>query len=872
MTALLPFVVLRSDPRWPAALEELRALRRGFFAIDTEFYEDPELRRAAEATERDLGKDNFDPWSTRLRCLQVGLPSGLCMVADFGPPGRFDAEPYVEFLAVLKEKCRSREVAKVGWSLGTEALILRRHQEDFPEWFGPEPWLMRRVRDGMLVSQVLWAGVAAKRARWTESGLVAQDTLSHSFAAAAGRVGVQIDKDQQQSDWGREKLTVEQLNYAALDVYLPSTYVTADGEVRAGTLGETWRRLCAAAREAGVLDAAIVECEAAPAFFECEWRGTPHDAEQCERLRAQYQRAGDELYGRVSAMLGGVPVEGDGSQQATALALTRWLRANGHPGARLFRWERKVGERTQVSHALEVEQPEKLPKPRKPTGAPKPPERKKRDTDEAFEARKRRYDEDRAIFDRRLSAYEAELHEWEAAQKAPRWRFWPEMGEAALAAYDAFKPVSDLMEARSCRSTARVLEKRQQNSWPSRDGRPATRCRYWQIAGGFDSGRGESDGAGGGTGRSSSSKPLNNQNVTTLPLGKQRSKELGLDNVRTCVRPRAGRALIVGDFSQAHMRIFAQVSQDPALLEDFRAGRDAHVRLARDFSRAANSSPPEQPEIPDAFASEKDKEAARIEWVAYTEALRVYEFSQKSFDYWCEVYQAGKAHPEYELVKSPRGPAKNSNYNYLNMGGAQKARQIAETAPEPVHLPETIEVDGDARDPWELTHELWRETYAVGYQWQRGVIRKANRAAHAFPFCDGEYGEVWSADGTRRLYLLKEWNVPKWAESPDEGRWSCKGTDALAGIMQMSEANALKIALALCEAEFDTHPEWEAYVFNIVHDEIDAECAWAHREAVAKVVHRAMNKGLRRAGVVDLPTCAPDDTWEKLIVQSWADK
>jgi len=152
------------------------------------------------------------------------------------------------------------------------------------------------------------------------------------------------------------------------------------------------------------------------------------------------------------------------------------------------------------------------------------------------------------------------------------------------------------------------------------------------------------------------------------------------------------------------------------------------------------------------------------------------------------------------------------------------------------------------------------------------VIRRANRVQHTFAFCDGEYGEVWSADGKRRLYLLKEWSVPKWAESLDDGRWSVKGTDALAGIMQMSEANALKIAAALCVAKFDAHPEWDAFVFNIVHDELDAECAYEHREAVARCVFESMQEGLRRCGVVDLPTCAPEDEPSKLIVQSWADK
>jgi hypothetical protein len=104
--------------------------------------------------------------------------------------------------------------------------------------------------------------------------------------------------------------------------------------------------------------------------------------------------------------------------------------------------------------------------------------------------------------------------------------------------------------------------------------------------------------------------------------------------------------------------------------------------------------------------------------------------------------------------------------------------------------------------------------------------------------------------------------------------------------MQMSEANALKMAAAFCVEEFDKHDaeylaqignpppaeNWAAYIFNVVHDELDAECAEAYRVDVARCVHEAMQRGMRLAGIVDLPTCAPDDTPDKLIVKSWADK
>ena len=59
------------------------------------------------------------------------------------------------------------------------------------------------------------------------------------------------------------------------------------------------------------------------------------------------------------------------------------------------------------------------------------------------------------------------------------------------------------------------------------------------------------------------------------------------------------------------------------------------------------------------------------------------------------------------------------------------------------------------------------------------------------------------ADGKRRLYLLKEWNVPQWAESPTMADTASKARKPLAGIMQMSEANALKMAAAFCRRNHD---------------------------------------------------------------------
>ena len=90
------------------------------------------------------------------------------------------------------------------------------------------------------------------------------------------------------------------------------------------------------------------------------------------------------------------------------------------------------------------------------------------------------------------------------------------------------------------------------------------------------------------------------------------------------------------------------------------------------------------------------------------------------------------------------------------------------------------------------------------------------------------------------MYLLKEWNIPLWAESPDDGRYSIKEPKAIpAGIMQMSEGRCAQDGRGVLRRGSSTNTtpipgpignpppaeNWAAYIFNVVHDRLDAECA-----------------------------------------------
>ena len=164
-----PFIVLKSDPRWDACIAELRRLvdfaKSASVGLDAEFWDVPGFAQRQRATGRTFKRDdNFDPGRAGCDACKWASRRGLVLLLDFGHC--FDRLSYDDYrigvrcptpydddiLPLLGQLCASRRISKIGWSLGTEALILRRH-------FG---WRIRRARDGMLASQVLWAGVGAK--------------------------------------------------------------------------------------------------------------------------------------------------------------------------------------------------------------------------------------------------------------------------------------------------------------------------------------------------------------------------------------------------------------------------------------------------------------------------------------------------------------------------------------------------------------------------------------------------------------------------------------------------------------------------------------------------------------------------------------
>jgi hypothetical protein len=226
-------IVMWGDPRWDRALAEMSTAPH--VGIDIEFWADadgdPAVGGEVDCDDSDhddpLTPDEEDPANTIIRLVQVALPSGLCVVADFGgiaddrmarrrrygDEGAADVHVIDQvtvavprytpgsFLAVLRDLCESTTRQKRLQHAKGDALRLRHA-------FGIR---MRCIRCTMLASQLYWAGVRGLR-----HGL---GFLSER-AVAAGAPGVwAVSKRLQQSEW-RWHLSNAQINYAVLHLLM----------------------------------------------------------------------------------------------------------------------------------------------------------------------------------------------------------------------------------------------------------------------------------------------------------------------------------------------------------------------------------------------------------------------------------------------------------------------------------------------------------------------------------------------------------------------------------------------------------------------------------------------------------------------------
>lgn len=256
-------IVLPSDPRWQQALLEWD--NSTTFTLDIETY-------------GEQSGDGLHPWKGKIRLIQIGLPSGLVIIADLGGWEGCNPEhrPSIskQFLPRLRDHLKNPNRLVLGMNLKFDLMFLKVK-------FGFEA---RSCRDVMLMSQLLWAGLP----------------IPHSLKGIAERLGFEVDKSQQNSEWGFP-LNNNQLNYAAKDVTILFTI---------------FAKLHQMLLEAKLVDSYNSEMLALPCFVQMEFYGMPVDYDLLIEVLAKYQATTELVLKPFTELFPGV--NPDSSQQVIA--------------------------------------------------------------------------------------------------------------------------------------------------------------------------------------------------------------------------------------------------------------------------------------------------------------------------------------------------------------------------------------------------------------------------------------------------------------------------------------------------------------------------------------------------------------------------
>lgn len=874
-------VVLITDPRWRRCLDELRTA--AYTGLDTEGYDDSAQAggdTALDAVDPDGARD-FDPFQSQIRLIQVALPSGVCLVADLGGVGDDraarrrlygDHGDWIEqtiddetvrvsvyqpnsFFDVLRDVVESESIPKILHHAKFDALWLRIH-------FG---WRMRCIRCTMLLSQLFWAGLPVRH------GL---GFLSERAVAAKAPGTWVVSKQLQRSEW-RWQLSNAQINYAATDalVVIP-----------------LFKWLGSLITQAGMLPAALAECGAVAAFVEFEFNGMPVNPAMLDDHIEMWRRGRDLAIQPFTRRYPGVD---PAKTQVVAVALSLDDCYSGYQFYELDELKPRrqplyiLGKR--FDYRFVVKQDKYV-----------------KETDhsvaEVVLSKFSSLPWISALLDWRSMGV---VLKWMENVRRRLRRDGRVRGEYAQIAGGENRGGDDTVGKGMGRSAcAKPSLQQSANPQPKLSKLIHQACGFvgdvatmspripfvghdenaaaylkWAAArlrgevadpfrdldarrkrdaveGSLEAGIGPQHGGADTTSRSAAGAIVEGvweegedaddfedsdslEQIDAVAARAAWYEELA---AKWQQRP---RQLIVADFSQAHMRIAAQASQDPQLLEDFSLDRDAHLKLAYDFGVATGQVPQ--------------------------------DLTIEAFFAWYD-----KKHPKHKFVKQAlRQPAKTGNYTCLNLGSVARLKGAGDTAKPPVVL---------TYEQWEIIREAWRKRYVVLASYQRSWIRECNRRDVVV---DGQhYGVGWSLVSGRRLYLKKE--VDKYDRGDAEwcadcqrthGRLTVRGTDAVAFRWLSSEADAIKWAEDHIVAEFDRHDAyfmvrdihpvaevWDARLSSMAHDENDQDCRQQYGLAVAACVRKWFAAGLRWTGVVDVPVEPGDAKDSDLLVRSWADK
>ncbi len=874
-----PRVILITDQRWASALDELRT--PAYCGIDSEGFDDSPQAGGDTATDvidADDARD-FDPFQSQIRLIQVALPSGRCLVADLGGVGEDRAAarrrygdhgdaftstidgatvtvPIYQpgsFFDILRDVVESETIPKILHHAKFDALWLRIH-------FG---WRMRCIRCTMLLSQLYWAGLPVRH------GL---GFLSERAVAAAAPGTWLVSKKLQRSEW-RWQLSNAQLNYAATDALV---------------VVPLFKWLGTLINDAGMLPCALAECGAVAAFVEFEFNGMPVNPAMLDDHIEMWQRGRALALEPFTARYPGIDPN---KTQVVAVALS----LDDCYGGFCFYDLDEAKPRKQPLYILGRRFDYHFL-----TKQDKYASEDDHSVAEVVLSKFAKLPWISALLDWRSMGV---VIKWMQNVRRRLRRDGRVRGEYAQIAGGENRGGDDMSGKGHGRSSCRAPSLQQSaNPQPKLSklihdamgftgevatmspripfaGHDETTASYlrWaamrlrsEVACPFAATKHQDESGGTFEGMV---EPQHGGDTTAAPTSScaivegvwDDSEVAAWEDLEAMETPEdveaklkraawyeelaasctaAPRQLVVADFSQAHMRIAAQASQDPQLLEDFRLDRDAHLKLAYDFGVATGQV--------DASVNIND------------------------FFKWYD-----KKNPKQKFVKTLRQPAKTGNYTSLNLGSVARLKGAGDTAKPPVVLP---------IEQWELIREAWRRRYEGLFKYQKQHIRECNR--HDVVVDGLHYGMAWSLKTGGRLFLRKE--VDKFDRGEAEycaacrrthGRLTVKGTDAVAYRWLRTEADAIKWANQRILADFDRHDAyfmarrlhpvgdvWDARLANMAHDENDQDCRKHHGIAVAGCVRKWFAAGLKWTGLEDVPPEPGDARDSDLLVRSWADK
>ncbi len=303
---------------------------------------------------------------------------------------------------------------------------------------------------------------------------------------------------------------------------------------------------------------------------------------------------------------------------------------------------------------------------------------------------------------------------------------------------------------------------------------------------------------------------INLQNIPKHPVD-QDIIDLGLPPVRSIFRPAKGRSLFVADLSQAHARFAVEASRCKSGLAVYNNGKDMHC-----------------------ITAEKLAKNKGLNWTS--DEIKVKYKSPKD--------------PDNKVATELRNISKNVYYGSLNRQGKNALLKSAAKGGVPMS-------ERDAEDGL----KAWKEAYNGIFKFQLAIVKDANFYNHKFNGINEVFGEVRGLSG-RRIFMPK---MPDFNGNP-----SVYAPDAAAFFWTGTEADVIKYAGSIMYLEFCLHPEWEAFICNCAHDELDIEGNTEYKDEIAQAIDKAIKTAMGR-WVKSIPV---DDgaSPNKLIVNHYGEK